>query len=165
MPSFHKRKTGEGQAPRSRGLCEGMHFSFVLAKEGSTDDAPSPVDPGSSRRFVKMRSTLSIMGRVLISSLVSLTSPGMSQSWDLLGFSRATDPCSMKQKINEGWLDKWNKYGHALCSSSCRFPARSLPYPAGPQVRQEGSCEIMLDAYTYSGLSSKVDINSCASAL
>jgi len=101
------------------GLCEGKHLRFVVAKEGSMDHASSPVDPGSSRRFVKMRSTLSIMGRVLISSLVSLTSPGMSQSWGLRGCSRATDPCSMKQKIHEGWLDKWNEYGRVLSSSSC----------------------------------------------
>ena len=83
------------------------------------DHASSPVDPGSSRSFVKMKSALSIMGRALISSLVSLTSPGMSQSWGLRGCSRATDPCSMKQKIHEGWLDKWNEYGRVLSSSSC----------------------------------------------
>jgi hypothetical protein len=66
--------------------------------------------------------------------------------------------------MRDGWISGMNMAAY-YPRPPADFPLARFHIPLGHRSVRRGSCEIMLDAYTYSGLSSKVDINSCVSAL
>ena len=162
MPSLHNRKTGEGKAPRSRCMraLRGEGFQFRSNQGG--EHGPRIVTSWVVAQVCKDEIDVVYHGEsyhILVCDL------DVAQHELVMGSPRMLEgdgPVFYEtKKMRDGWISGMNMAAHYPRPPSCRLPALSLPYPAGPQVCQEGGAARSCWMHTLTGLSPKVDINSC----